>query len=75
MAGLGEAERAHLPADLAGLPCTDLACSLYVRGRKDPAVGTELDETLSRDDKIALCWRTWMPSWRRCSHNPPAAAR
>ena len=33
--------------------CIDLACSLHVRGRKDSAVGPELDETLSRDDKIA----------------------
>ena len=33
--------------------CTDLACSLYVRGRKDPAVRTEQDEYIARDDKIA----------------------
>jgi hypothetical protein len=33
--------------------CIDLACSLHVRGRKDSAVGPELDETLSRDGKIA----------------------
>jgi hypothetical protein len=33
--------------------CTDLACSLYVRGRRDSAGSAELDETLSQDDKIA----------------------
>jgi FBP C-terminal treble-clef zinc-finger len=33
--------------------CTDLACSLYTRGKKQTAAGTELDETLSVDEKIA----------------------
>ncbi len=32
--------------------CGDLACSLYVRGRKQ-AAGTEFDEALGTDDKIA----------------------
>ncbi|WP_018656047.1 FBP domain-containing protein [Actinomadura flavalba] len=32
--------------------CTDLACSLYIRGHKK-AVGTELTETLTTDEKIA----------------------
>jgi hypothetical protein len=33
--------------------CTDLACSLYTRGTKQPAVGGALEETLSVDEKIA----------------------
>lgn len=33
--------------------CTDLACSLYTRGKKQTAVGGDLDETLSVDQKIA----------------------
>jgi hypothetical protein len=33
--------------------CADLACSLYVRGRKHSAAGGDLDETLSVDEKIA----------------------
>lgn len=33
--------------------CTDLACSLYVRGKKEPAVGADLEESLSAEDKIA----------------------
>jgi hypothetical protein len=33
--------------------CTDLACSLYIRGKKQAAAGAELDETLSVDEKIA----------------------
>jgi hypothetical protein len=33
--------------------CTDLACSLYTRGKRRPAVGADLDETLSVDEKIA----------------------
>ncbi|MEW2544671.1 FBP domain-containing protein [Streptomyces sp. NPDC047002] len=33
--------------------CTDLACSLYVRGKKRTAAGRGLDETLSLDAKIA----------------------
>jgi hypothetical protein len=32
--------------------CTDLACSLYVRGKKQTAAG-ELDETLTVEQKIA----------------------
>jgi hypothetical protein len=33
--------------------CTDLACSLYTRGKKQPAVAGDLDETLSPEEKIA----------------------
>ncbi|SEG81727.1 FBP C-terminal treble-clef zinc-finger [Thermomonospora echinospora] len=33
--------------------CGDLACSLYVRGRRDAAVGGDLDESLTQDAKIA----------------------
>ncbi|MGI5290869.1 FBP domain-containing protein [Nonomuraea polychroma] len=33
--------------------CTDLACSLYTRGKKQPAVAGDLDETLSVEEKIA----------------------
>ncbi|MQY08843.1 FBP domain-containing protein [Actinomadura macrotermitis] len=33
--------------------CADLACSLYVRGRKKSAAAGDLDETLTLDDKIA----------------------
>jgi FBP C-terminal treble-clef zinc-finger len=33
--------------------CTDLACSLYVRGRRESAMGPDLDESLSLDGKIA----------------------
>jgi FBP C-terminal treble-clef zinc-finger len=33
--------------------CTDLACSLYLRGRIVSAAGADLDESLSLDDKIA----------------------
>lgn len=33
--------------------CTDLACSLYVRGRRESAMGPDLDEGLSVDGKIA----------------------
>ncbi|MBA9001692.1 FBP domain-containing protein [Thermomonospora cellulosilytica] len=33
--------------------CTDLACSLYVRGKKDPGPGGRLVETLSLEEKIA----------------------
>jgi hypothetical protein len=33
--------------------CADLACSLYVRGRKQSAVGADLDESLSQEEKIA----------------------
>ena len=32
--------------------CTDLACSLYTRGKKQTAVGGELAETISVDEKI-----------------------
>lgn len=32
--------------------CSDLACSLYIRGRKQSAGGT-IDESLSREEKIA----------------------
>ena len=33
--------------------CTDLACSLYVRGLRPPAAGTGMDESLPAADKIA----------------------
>jgi treble-clef zinc-finger protein len=33
--------------------CTDLACSSYTRGKKQPSAGKDLDETLSVDEKIA----------------------
>jgi hypothetical protein len=33
--------------------CTDLACSLYVRGLRPPAAGADLDESLPAADKIA----------------------
>ena len=33
--------------------CTDLACSLYVRGLRPPAAGVDLDESLPAADKIA----------------------
>jgi hypothetical protein len=33
--------------------CTDLACSMYVRGKKDAAVGADLDESLAVEEKIA----------------------
>ncbi|TQS39732.1 FBP domain-containing protein [Cryptosporangium phraense] len=33
--------------------CADLACSLYVRGLKKPAVGGRLDESLTVDEQIA----------------------
>ncbi|MGW7436249.1 FBP domain-containing protein [Streptomyces sp. NPDC054849] len=32
--------------------CSDLACSLYVRGRKDAGAGGRLHETISLEDKI-----------------------
>ena len=33
--------------------CGDLACSLYVRGRKQSVASGELEETLSVEDKVA----------------------
>jgi hypothetical protein len=33
--------------------CTDLACSLYTRGKKQPGAAGDLDETLSVDEKSA----------------------
>jgi hypothetical protein len=33
--------------------CADLACSLYIRGRKQAAAAKDLDETLTVDEKIA----------------------
>ncbi|MCF3964910.1 FBP domain-containing protein [Streptomyces fuscigenes] len=33
--------------------CADLACSLYIRGKRQTAAGRGLDETLSLDGKIA----------------------
>ncbi|MFD3581278.1 FBP domain-containing protein [Streptomyces sp. NPDC058683] len=32
--------------------CSDLACSLYVRGRKDAGVGARLPESLTLEEKI-----------------------
>ncbi|WP_067468499.1 FBP domain-containing protein [Actinomadura macra] len=33
--------------------CTDLACSLFIRGRKQTSAGGGLDETLSVEEKVA----------------------
>lgn len=33
--------------------CTDLACSLYIRGKRETSAGWGFDEALSLDDKIA----------------------
>jgi hypothetical protein len=33
--------------------CNDLACSLYVRGRKKSIVGAEIEETITVDEKVA----------------------
>ncbi|MEU3464347.1 FBP domain-containing protein [Streptomyces sp. NPDC006733] len=33
--------------------CSDLACSLYVRGRKDAGPGSRMHETLTLEEKIA----------------------
>ncbi|KAB2383542.1 FBP domain-containing protein [Actinomadura montaniterrae] len=33
--------------------CTDLACSLYLRGKRQAAVGGDLDESLTVDEKVA----------------------
>ena len=33
--------------------CSDLACSLYVRGRKDAGAGARLQESLTLEEKIA----------------------
>ncbi|MBM7085111.1 FBP domain-containing protein [Micromonospora humidisoli] len=32
--------------------CTDLACPLYVRGRKDPGPGTRMQESLTTAEKV-----------------------
>ena len=32
--------------------CSDLACSLYVRGRKKSVVGAEIEETITVDEKV-----------------------
>ncbi|MEV1022925.1 FBP domain-containing protein [Streptomyces sp. NPDC050264] len=32
--------------------CSDLACSLYVRGKKDAGIGARLHETLTTEEKI-----------------------
>jgi len=32
--------------------CSDLSCSLYVRGKKDPGVGGRLHESLTLEEKI-----------------------
>ena len=34
--------------------CTDMACSLYVRGKKKPSAGGRFEETLSVDEQV---WR------------------
>jgi hypothetical protein len=33
--------------------CADLACSLYIRGKKQTVVGADFDETLSTDERAA----------------------
>lgn len=33
--------------------CIDLACSLYVRGKKRSIVGAEIEETITVDEKVA----------------------
>ncbi|WP_037671275.1 FBP domain-containing protein [Streptomyces griseus] len=33
--------------------CTDLACSLYVRGKKSPESGSRFEESLTLDEQIA----------------------
>ncbi|MGW2049443.1 FBP domain-containing protein [Streptomyces sp. NPDC001858] len=33
--------------------CSDLACSLYVRGKRDAGIGARLHETLTLEEKIA----------------------
>jgi hypothetical protein len=33
--------------------CADLACSLYIRGKKQTVVGADFDETLSMDERAA----------------------
>lgn len=33
--------------------CTDLACSLYTRGKRESAVGADLEESLTADEKVA----------------------
>ncbi|SHN43507.1 FBP domain-containing protein [Cryptosporangium aurantiacum] len=33
--------------------CSDLACSLYLRGRKKPAVGGRIEESLTVEDQVA----------------------
>lgn len=33
--------------------CTDLACSLYLRGKKVPETGTRFEESLTLDEQIA----------------------
>lgn len=37
--------------------CADLACSLYVRGRKKSIVGAEIEETVTVDEKVARARR------------------
>lgn len=40
--------------DSSGLyVCSDLACSLYLRGMKQPASGTRIAESLTEDEQIA----------------------
>lgn len=33
--------------------CTDLACSLYVRGKKTPDTGMRIEESLTVEEQIA----------------------
>lgn len=33
--------------------CSDLACSLYVRGKREPAAGARLHETITLEEKIS----------------------
>ncbi|MFJ5775531.1 FBP domain-containing protein [Streptomyces sp. NPDC093094] len=33
--------------------CTDLACSLYIRGKKDPDTGARFEESLTLEEQIA----------------------
>ncbi|GAA2626603.1 FBP domain-containing protein [Dactylosporangium fulvum] len=48
-----KAGRAGRDGNSAGLyVCTDLACSLYVRGRKRPEIGGRFDETLTVGQQI-----------------------
>ncbi|UNM16881.1 FBP domain-containing protein [Streptomyces formicae] len=43
----------HEPNSVGAYMCTDLACSLYVRGRKDAVPGGRLNESLTVEEQIA----------------------